>query len=325
MLFFDPFLYENMERQMTGHENSINSSMKSKNKFSKFSKRILYYKYFYLNAMIVFFLSGFPLHAQGHWEGTIHIKKILSMVAIFGENVNIRKEANTKSEVVMKLQPGDLVTIISQEKTLTTIDDDSEYWYKVEINKKQGYVWGGLLADTFTWKNSYLILFRSLGTKSGLSEIRILKDNKILRPMKWNTGPIGLDDFNTKPKVEFLPTKNYLNPPELFFKIEYFVYSEIEYGYTYNQFFTLSNKGKLNKEFGLVPSSCDPPACGEQFVLFPEDELKPDPNLKRKNNFKANKNEIVIIYHSFSSDEDKEHEWSQQIYKWDGSKFLEPK
>lgn len=325
MLFFNHIPCENKERQMTSHEISINSSLGSQRKFSKFSKKRIHYKFFYVQTMIVIFLTGFTLQAQGHWEGTIHIKKIQSMVAIFGENVNIRKEANTKSEVVMKLQPGDLVTIISQENTLTTIDDDSEYWYKVEINKKQGYVWGGLLADTFTWKNSYLILFRSLGTKSGLSEIRILKNNKILTSLIWNTGPIGLDDFNTKPKVEFLPTKNYSNQPELFFKIEYFVYSEIEYGYTYNQFFTLSRKGQLNKEFGLVPANCDPPACGEQFVLFPEDELKPDANQKRKNIFKANKNEIVIIYHSFSSDEENEHEWSQQIFKWNGSKFLEPK
>ncbi|NCN10314.1 MAG: SH3 domain-containing protein [Leptospira sp.] len=282
-------------------------------------------KHIFYSLIILFFLStSFDqriLLAQGHWDGTIHIKKNQKSYAIFGENVNIRQEPNTTSKVVMKLQPGDLVKILNQDKNLVTIAEDTEYWYKIEINKKIGYVWGGLLADTFYWKNSYLILFRSLGTKSAMSEVRILKDNKILDSMKWQSGPIGLEDYNTQPKIDFLSTKLLTNPPEVFFKVEFFAYSEIEYGYTYQQFFTLSKKGKLNKEFGSNPASCDPPSCGEEFVLFPGDILESDPSKKRTSSYKANKNQILLIFHGFSSDEEDYHEWLEQIYNWNGKEF----
>ncbi len=67
------------------------------------------------------------------------------------EKANIRKEANTKSDIVMQLATGSELTVVAQTKESATIENVTALWYKVAVKQDtteiDGYIWGGYLSD----------------------------------------------------------------------------------------------------------------------------------------------------------------------------------
>ncbi len=67
------------------------------------------------------------------------------------EKANIRKEANTKSDIVMQIAVGSEVTVVAQAKETATIENVTAQWYKVAVKQDtveiDGYIWGGYLSD----------------------------------------------------------------------------------------------------------------------------------------------------------------------------------
>jgi hypothetical protein len=67
------------------------------------------------------------------------------------EKANVRKEPNTKSDVVMRLAAGSEVTVLSPTKESATIENVTAVWYKIVIRQDtvetDGYLWGGYLSD----------------------------------------------------------------------------------------------------------------------------------------------------------------------------------
>lgn len=103
---------------------------------------------------------------------------------LFGDNVNIREQTSTNAKIVDKLPIATAVIIIENTKIPLTLNGYNDYWYKIEYSAgKQGYVWGGLLAKSYTNLNN--------GLKIVAGIVKTDKDSKTMQARLVN------DDNNT--------------------------------------------------------------------------------------------------------------------------------
>ncbi len=65
----------------------------------------------------------------------------------YDENLNIRDIPGTKGNVIGKLPYGTQVTVLERGNEKVTIDDISDFWYKVSANGYEGWCFGGYLAN----------------------------------------------------------------------------------------------------------------------------------------------------------------------------------
>ena len=70
---------------------------------------------------------------------------------VMSKEVNVRKAADTKSELLVQLAAGSEVVVTSRSKTKFTLSGVTANWYKVRFKKDtaevKGYIWGGYLSD----------------------------------------------------------------------------------------------------------------------------------------------------------------------------------
>jgi hypothetical protein len=232
--------------------------------------------------------------------------------------VNIRTDADVKAAVMFRLQPGDQLKIIEKKNSVSEIDGTKEYWYRIDYKGKKGFVWGGLIADAGFASQGKLILVRNLGVKKCSMELRIVENGRTISRLEWKSGPAGSSDDGYR--LYTYGTGGLKNSPDMMFGIGFFHFSEIEYGYNSIQLFTLTKNGRLIDQFSWSPGACDPPVCGETFVLFPGDTLKADPKIKRME-YTGAQDTIRIIQHDYDIDNTSSHEYSSRDYKWDGVYF----
>ena len=99
-----------------------------------------------------FTINKKSLKADGQWssyDGKVtlpfSLNKISSenMLTIKGAHVNMRKQPNTNSEVIMILEGGTECEILEKGKK-EKIDGKSSYWYKVHYKDKDGWIFGSL-------------------------------------------------------------------------------------------------------------------------------------------------------------------------------------
>jgi len=86
---------------------------------------------------------------QSDGESQLNLAVLLkegSETFIFEKVVNVRIEASTGSEVVTKAAFGDKVTIIQKMDSKEVLYGINAHWYKIEIDGKTGFIWGGLLS-----------------------------------------------------------------------------------------------------------------------------------------------------------------------------------
>ncbi len=72
-------------------------------------------------------------------------KKVLDSITssiINGDNVNFRDAPNLDAKIIGRLSKYSLVEIVEQNKKEEIINDQNNYWYKIKLNGKVGYVWG---------------------------------------------------------------------------------------------------------------------------------------------------------------------------------------
>ncbi|PJZ85140.1 hypothetical protein CH366_02415 [Leptospira harrisiae] len=269
---------------------------------------------FLLYILIIFFV--FPIYPENHWDQYIHEKKINSTYHIFGDNVNIRDSNNINAKVLKKLSIGDSVKILTKTNQILEQNSVKEYWYEVQSGKDIGYVWGGLLSDySFEW-NDKIILCRNLGIQLGKLELKLIQNNQLLANGTWTVGPISNEgwDHNIYQPSSFSPS------PVAVFGLRYFIFSEIEYGYTNEQIFTIDKDSKFVSQFSWNPGACDPPSCAESWLVFPNENLIADKKINRKVT-KGKPNTIIELTHSFEIDDESSHEYYQSEYNWNGTIF----
>ncbi|MCW7494378.1 SH3 domain-containing protein [Leptospira sp. 2 VSF19] len=269
---------------------------------------------------ILMILFVFPIFPENHWDNYIHEKNEGSTYLIFGDNVNLRESNNLNAKILKKLSIGESVKVLT--KTNQTLEQNSvkEYWYKVQSEKDVGYIWGGLLADySFEW-NDKTILARNLGVRIGKLELKLFQNNQMLTYGTWDVGPMSNEGWN---HTIYLPA-SFSPSPISVFGLRYLVFSEIEYGYTNEQIFTIDKDFKFVSQFSWNPGACDPPSCAESWLIFPNETLSADKKINRKAT-KGKPNSIIELTHSFDIDDESSHEYYQSEYIWNGTNFQKGK
>ncbi|WP_053990626.1 SH3 domain-containing protein [Mangrovimonas sp. TPBH4] len=95
---------------------------------------------------------------------------------MFGDDVKLRSQPNTESEVLALLKIGESIEIIEKTEETMIFEGIEWPWYKIKFQDHAGYVLGGLIAlDKATYNNlTYLISLkeeeRSLYAKTRLAE-----------------------------------------------------------------------------------------------------------------------------------------------------------
>lgn len=134
---------------------------------------------------------------------------------IFCDKVNVRELPNSKSKVITQLPIGARIDILSKTDKIDEIDGLVDYWYKITVNNKIGYIWGGLISNYYIFINqnvqNLLLMIRNFSEHSYANHIdlekfknrkypldfecKILKNNKPLYGLK-DLGIIG--EYNIK-------------------------------------------------------------------------------------------------------------------------------
>ena len=71
----------------------------------------------------------------------------------YGENLNIRDAPGKDGKVLGKLPYGTKVAVLEKGSEKVTIDEISDFWYKVSANGLEGWCFGGYLANPVKYKN----------------------------------------------------------------------------------------------------------------------------------------------------------------------------
>ena len=89
------------------------------------------------------------------------------LVYMFGNDVKLRDQPNTESNVLSLLKIGEQVEILEKSNSKTEFDGIESPWYKIKINDKVGFVLGSLISlDKVTNGNlTYLVSLKKDGIK----------------------------------------------------------------------------------------------------------------------------------------------------------------
>jgi hypothetical protein len=119
---------------------------------------------------------------------------------LIGDKVRVRSAPDAKAKVQAELPIATEVIPIAQSSSTMTVDGVEAPWYKVRYSvdggKKEGYVWGNLIARVFaTSKTGEVFLFgtgRGQKTSSGgteyTSQVRVTRDGKELARLEVKDG-----------------------------------------------------------------------------------------------------------------------------------------
>jgi uncharacterized protein YgiM (DUF1202 family) len=266
--------------------------------------------------VLAFIVVSSFLFGENFWETHISAKTEGKEYLVFAENCTVRERAALDGKVAFVLQPGDTVQVIEPQGEPVEIKGVTEFWYKIQYKGKNGYLWGGLLADDSSVIKDKTFMIRNAGTKIQKMELKILSGGKTFANTEWESGPVNSLEGH---KIKLYNAKSFKNPPDMIFSVSYFMFSEIEGGAWMEVLMTL--KGNVLKDqIKWCPSGCDPPSCEETFMLFPEDKLAADPKVKRAE-YKGIANGIREITYSYDADDGSRHEYFVHNYFWNGSVF----
>jgi SH3-like domain-containing protein len=100
---------------------------------------------------------------------------------LIGDKVNVRSKPSIKSDVVLQLKINEVLDIKGKTKETTTIQNQTDYWYQIEKNGKQGWVFGALTTETLNEK---------VDAEDGSSTIEILGDKVNVRSKPSTKGEV---------------------------------------------------------------------------------------------------------------------------------------
>lgn len=270
-----------------------------------------------ISLSIVLFWGSSSISSQGHWGDYISTKEANSTYHVFGEKVNLREKPDTKSKVISVLNPGDPILILEQSKQKLEQNNLAEYWYKIKFKNFTGYLWGGLISDYSFSDSKFTVLCKNLGVKLTGLELRLVEKNKIISSLRIKDGPVSNEawGFTKYKESDFSPS------PISLIGLKYFVFSEIEYGYSQETIITISKDKKLTSHFSWLAGSCDPPSCMESWLVFPSDTLKKDSNINRKET-KGKTNKILEVSRSYDIDDPNSNDYFEKTHTWNGKTFI---
>ena len=134
---------------------------------------------------------------------------------MFGNDVKLREQLNTESNVLSLLKIGDRVEIVEKSDRKMEFDGIESPWYKVKVGDNIGFTLGSLISlDKATFENlTYLISLKKVGLKSFL-KTRVLENNLEFNENNSRlftgefsikaTGNNGLDNIKSIFEIDYL-------------------------------------------------------------------------------------------------------------------------
>ena len=108
------------------------------------------------------------------------------------DRVNVRESASTQGEIITKLAGGTIVSLDTETKVINTIEGVTAPWWLVTYTEngetKEGFVWGGLLAEQRLYSKrvkELSFLFRKQGAKKW--RVAALQTSKVLHTLDIET------------------------------------------------------------------------------------------------------------------------------------------
>ncbi len=267
--------------------------------------------------LLLIFIAFLP--AQAYWSDYVNVKKEGSDYYAWTDSLPVRKGAGTRNAVTFYLRSGDRVSILAKTDLLDNIAETREYWYQISANDKEGFVWGGGLADYYDLIDDCTLLVRNNGIVLQSLDLKVFGPNLAMTQIRLPSGPVNSDDGMTSDLIDaalFSPR------PKMIFSLGYFVFSEIEMGYDERTVCTIDTAGVVWTHFSWIPAACDPPMCMETFILFPGDSLPALPEVKRTR-YEGIPTGIRLVMHDWDMDDSTSHDYSVKDYLWNGTGFIE--
>jgi hypothetical protein len=254
---------------------------------------------------------------ENYWDNFVNVKKEGQEYRVFADTAWVRLAPGNKKAKSFTLKRGDRVSVLAKTDVMNSIAGTREYWYEIETDGKKGYLWGGTLADCFAEIDSLSILVRNTGVQKKNLEIKAIGPDYRTSLVEYKSGPVDSDNGIT---INELDTRDFDPAPRVIFFLGFFAFSEIEMGYDCRVLCTVTGDGVLKTQFCWLPSTCDPPACAETFILFPRDSLPAMPETQRAG-YHGIKNGIRLIDHYSELDDPTAHDYFVKDYLWNGAGF----
>jgi hypothetical protein len=271
------------------------------------------------NLIFLFLFAAARLAGENYWDNFVNVKKEGQEYRAFADSLPVRNEPGQTKALSFYLRCGDNVSILAKTELLDNLIGIKEYWYQISANDKEGYVWGGSLADYCTRFDDNTLLVRNNGIALQSLDLRVFGPDLAMTQIRLPSGPVNSDDGMTSDLVD---PKLFASRPKMIFSLGYFVFSEIEMGFDERTICTVDTTGVIWTHFSWIPSSCDPPMCMETFVLFPGDSLPARPEEKRAR-YEGLPNGVRLVMHDWDMDDSLSHEYSVRDYLWNGAGFKE--
>jgi hypothetical protein len=192
-------------------------------------------------------------------------------VAIFGDKVNIRTEANKDAKVAAQLFIGQKVIIIEKSDRTLTLGNRTDFWYLVSfgknLNENKGFIWGGVLAIGFENIDNDIFVYNfsapDVDTLPGVIEVRVARDNKLLTSQKWEA-IIGTSDY-------VINASSNAKGMDIFSNIVYFSTQYDACGFPQHEFYALWD-GKKITTLPVIASMADGAFYFTQSYKFPDEQ-----------------------------------------------------
>ena len=134
-----------------------------------------------------------------------------NILLILDDKVNLRAKSNVDSEVTTNLENGEQARIIDQSLFFETVVRKTDYWYKVKVDGKIGWVFGAYTSQKLS-ANPRILMATYKNTSSDAS-LHIYFQSQDLKELGWKGHGINTWDFGyADAQNKYSGYKFYTNP-----------------------------------------------------------------------------------------------------------------
>lgn len=268
-----------------------------------------------LAGLLLVLLGAFAVFSED--VDTSSLPRRTGIQRVFTEKGNFREKPDPKSKLLSQIPSGSSLKILKRTEEVMTVDGITDFWYQIQHNSKNGFMWGGFLSD-FIYEADFnmdgekeIFLLKDYTKAKELIHLKIVKNNQLLTELERKTGEV------TNFSVKILPG-NKFEPQLALFALYYMDVGELELAYPKVDMYYLDRDKKLNLGFSYSEKSCDPPGCSEVSAIFPGE-------IARGKKPAGELNKIILHMHTYDLDNESFHEYSRFEYSWNGDEFIKTK
>lgn len=189
---------------------------------------------------------------------------------LMAHRVHLREHPSLKSKKITVLDIGTKLVLQEKSANYEELDGIKSHWYKVQIGKETGWVWGGMIAQkTFGSQANYDVKFVYGLESVKRNEDGVLEKKHQLRAFKngRQIDKIVFDGYGTEPmKVQNIGNKGLFNVEDILT----FTIPNAENESPVGQLYIFWNNGKFTNVASLIDYADTNYAKRESFV-FPSD------------------------------------------------------